>query len=120
MLSVYNFLKSRLSGNSPSKTVPVVDAESIKLIVEEDVDESLSLGYEANETAFLSSSSTGVINNTDSKTASNSEVGQPNESSLPEFFGKGRFNRPGWKPKSLNGIRKIKYQGLIDYHFIKV
>ena len=124
MLSVYNFLKSRLSGNSPSKTVPVVDAESIKLIVEEDVDESLSLGYEANETASLLSSSTVVINDadrlTDSSSSANSKVEQPNESSLPEFFGKGRFNRPGWKPKSLNGIRKIKYQGLIDYHFIKV
>ena len=125
MLSVYNFLKSRLSGNSlSSKTVPVVDAESIKLIVEEDVDESLSLGYEANETASSSSSSTVVINDadrlTDSSSSTNSKVEQPNESSLPEFFGKGRFNRPGWKPKSLNGIRKIKYQGLIDYHFIKV
>jgi hypothetical protein len=108
MLSVYNFLKSRLSGNSPSKTVPVVDAESIK----------------ANETVSLSSSSTVVINDadrlTDSSSSTNSKVEQPNESSLPEFFGKGRFTRPGWKPKSLNGIRKIKYQGLIDYHFIKV
>jgi|LauGreDrversion4_1035100.scaffolds.fasta_scaffold08839_6 hypothetical protein len=125
MLSVFNFLKSRLPGNSPSsKTVPLVDTKSIQLVVEEDVDNSLGSGYEANEPASLSSASTIVINTadrlTDLSSSTNSEVGQPNESSLPEFFGKGRFNRPGWKPKSLNGIRKIKYQGLIDYHFIKV
>ena len=125
MLSVFNFVKSRLSGNSlSSKSVSLVDAKSIKLVVEEDVEKSLSPGYEANEPASLSPASTIVINNadrlTDSSSSTNSEVGQPNEPSLPEFFGKGRFNRPGWKPKSLNGIRKIKYEGLIDYHFIKV
>ena len=125
MLSVFNFVKSRLSGNSlSSKSVSLVDAKSIKLVVEEDVEKSLSPGYEANELASLSPASTIVINNadrlTDSSSSTNSEVGQPNEPSLPEFFGKGRFNRPGWKPKSLNGIRKIKYEGLIDYHFIKV
>jgi len=119
MLSVFNFLNSRWSGNSSSKSVPLVDANSIKLVVEEDDDESLSPGYQANESPSLSSTSIIVINNakrlTDSSSSTNSEVGQSNESSLPEFFGKGRFNRPGWKPKSLNGIRKIKYQGLIDY-----
>ena len=38
----------------------------------------------------------------------------------PEFFGKGKFKRPGWLPKSTNGIRKLKYQGLVDYHYFKV
>jgi hypothetical protein len=111
MLSVFNFLKSRLPGNSPSsKTVPLVDAKSIKVVVEEDVEKSLSLGYVSNEPASLSSASTVVINNadefTDSSSSTNSKVEQPNESSLPEFFGKGRFSRPGWKPISLNGDKK--------------
>jgi hypothetical protein len=88
MLSVYNFLKSRLSGNSlSSKSVSLVDAKSIKLVVEEDVEKSLSPGYEANEPASLSSASTIVINTadrlTDLSSSTNSEVGQPNESFLP-------------------------------------
>jgi hypothetical protein len=41
-------------------------------------------------------------------------------SPLPEFFGKGIFKRPGWSPKSTNSIRKLKYQGLVDYHYFKV
>jgi hypothetical protein len=50
MLSVFNFLKSRLPGNSPSsKTVPLVDTKSIQLVVEEDVDNSLGSGYEAKQ-----------------------------------------------------------------------
>jgi len=42
--------------------------------------------------------------------------------SQPEFFGRGKMNRPNWVPKSTKGIKKVRYWGVNDfgYHLFKV
>jgi hypothetical protein len=50
-------------------------------------------------------------------------VAKLNERSVsqPEFFGRGKMNRPNWVPKSQNLIKKIKYYILNEdgYHMFK-
>ena len=51
-------------------------------------------------------------------------VAKLNERSVsqPEFFGRGKMNRPNWVPKSMKGIKKVRYWGVNDlgYHLFKV
>ena len=41
-------------------------------------------------------------------------VAKLNERSVsqPEFFGRGKMNRPNWVPKSMKGIKKVRYWGV--------